>query len=118
MRETQKYVVISFHTTTAAFANEKYCKARGIPGRMISVPREMSAGCGIAWRMLPNDFLAYAPETNEKENLHARVSVYTGRPEDFFSTAEGEHFLEAAKRWIAHLEKSGVEVEEVGRIKR
>ena len=85
---------------------------------MISVPREMSAGCGIAWRMLPEDFFSHAPETDVKSSVQARVSAYTDTPADFFSTAEGERFLEAAKRWIAHLEASGVEVEEVGRIKR
>ena len=95
MRETQKYVVISFHTTTAAFATEKYCKARGIPGRMISVPREMSAGCGIAWRMLPEDFRSHAP-----------------------SAPEAEGFSALALCWREALEALGVEVEEIAEITR
>ena len=30
---------------------EAFCRDSGIPGRLIPVPRQLSAGCGIAWRM-------------------------------------------------------------------
>lgn len=32
---------------------EAFCKQNGIPGRLTPVPRRLSAGCGIAWRMEP-----------------------------------------------------------------
>ena len=35
---------------------EAFCKQNGIPGRLIPVPRELSAGCGIAWRMEPDAY--------------------------------------------------------------
>jgi hypothetical protein len=38
---------------------EKQCNANGIPGRLIPVPREITAGCGLAWRMLPEDYRQY-----------------------------------------------------------
>lgn len=38
--------VVTFHTTTDAMAMEKACKEAGAPGRLIPVPREISAGCG------------------------------------------------------------------------
>lgn len=59
MREKQEYMVISFHTTAEAIATEKFCKQRNIPGRLIPVPREISAGCGIAWRMKPEEYAEY-----------------------------------------------------------
>ena len=31
-------------------AAEKYCLERGVPGRLIPVPREITAGCGLAWK--------------------------------------------------------------------
>ena len=55
MRNKRTYQVLSFRTTAEAMAWEKHCLAAGIPGRLIPLPREISAGCGLAWRMLPED---------------------------------------------------------------
>ena len=30
-------------------AAKKACKAENIPGRLIPVPRQISAGCGLSW---------------------------------------------------------------------
>lgn len=32
---------------------EKYCETCGLPGRLIPVPREITAGCGLAWKAPP-----------------------------------------------------------------
>ena len=48
LKKTEK-LVITFHTTTQAMAMEKTCKALGADGRLIPVPRIISAGCGLAW---------------------------------------------------------------------
>ena len=49
MREKTLKLVITFHTTTDAMAMEKVCKSQGISGRLIPIPQEISAGCGLAW---------------------------------------------------------------------
>ena len=49
MRKKELKLVITFHTTTDAMAMEKACKQMGAPGRLIPVPREISAGCGLSW---------------------------------------------------------------------
>ena len=49
MRKKKPYQILTFHTTSAAMAMELYCKKHGISGRLIPVPRELSAGCGLAW---------------------------------------------------------------------
>ena len=46
MRTKQNYHLLTFHTTTAAMAMEDYCHEHGIPGRMIPLPQEISAGAG------------------------------------------------------------------------
>ena len=46
-------LVVSFPTTAAAMACEECCARRGLPGRMIPVPGEISAGCGLAWKAAP-----------------------------------------------------------------
>ena len=50
MRAKRPYIVLSFRTTVEAMAWEKHCEAEHIPGRLIPLPRELSAGCGLAWR--------------------------------------------------------------------
>ena len=48
LKKTEK-LVITFHTTTEAMAMESACKKEGADGRLIPVPRIISAGCGLAW---------------------------------------------------------------------
>lgn len=56
MRARKNYQVITFHTTSCAMEMEAFCKKAGISGRLIPVPRQLSAGCGIAWRMEPSEY--------------------------------------------------------------
>ena len=42
-------LVITFYTTTDAMAMEQACKETKADGRIIPVPRVISAGCGLAW---------------------------------------------------------------------
>jgi hypothetical protein len=61
MREKKLYKLITFHTTTEAMAMERFCTAHQIPGRLIPIPREISAGCGLSYRLLPEDAPALSP---------------------------------------------------------
>ena len=49
MRKKERKLVIAFHTTADAMAFESACKRESLPGRLIPVPREITAGCGMAW---------------------------------------------------------------------
>ena len=42
-------IVVTFSTTADAMAMEAAARDYGIPGRLIPVPREISAGCGLSW---------------------------------------------------------------------
>ena len=50
MLQKKLCLVVTFDATAAAMAAEKYCLERGVPGRLIPVPREIPAGCGLAWK--------------------------------------------------------------------
>ena len=50
MREKKLYLIITFHTTAAAIAMEKLCREKDLPGRLIPVPRELTADCGMAYQ--------------------------------------------------------------------
>jgi len=54
-RERQQRLVVTFYITAAAMAMERLCKDKGIPGRLIPVPRSLTSDCGIAWCMSPGD---------------------------------------------------------------
>lgn len=42
-------VIVTFTTTSEALKMEKACRKNHIKGKLIPVPREISAGCGMAW---------------------------------------------------------------------
>lgn len=49
MSTKENKILVSFDSTTNALALENVCKKMNIPGRLIPLPKEISAGCGIAW---------------------------------------------------------------------
>ena len=53
MRQKQLRLITTFNTTADALACQKACKAQGFSGRIIPVPRQLSAGCGLAWSCEP-----------------------------------------------------------------
>ena len=55
LRAKTPALVISFASAVDAMQVEKHCRAEGLPGRLIPVPREITAGCGLAWKAAPED---------------------------------------------------------------
>ena len=49
MRKKQPRLVVSFHTTNEAMAMRLAGAADALQGRLIPIPRQLSAGCGLAW---------------------------------------------------------------------
>lgn len=68
MREKTLQLVISFSSTAHAMAVEKYCMQHDLPGRLIPVPKEITAGCGLAWKAALSDREALIAAF-EKENI-------------------------------------------------
>jgi hypothetical protein len=54
MRQPKEYFVVTFATTTGAMAMEEACRTQNIPGRLIPVPRSITAGCGMCWAAPPD----------------------------------------------------------------
>ena len=70
MRKKEVKYVVAFHTTADAMAMEKACNERGVEGRLIPVPRQISAGCGIAW-CSPMEVKEKLPEVLKELNIEA-----------------------------------------------
>lgn len=70
MREKQERFVVTFATTAGAMAMEEACRAAGLPGRLIPVPRSITAGCGVCWAAPPD-----ARETLEDLVVREKLDV-------------------------------------------
>lgn len=68
MREKTLKYLVTFHTTTQAMSMEKACVEGGLGGRLIPVPRQISAGCGMAW-CAPLEGRAAIRRMLESENM-------------------------------------------------
>ena len=55
MRQKKPFLIITFSATADAMALEKYCLEHDLPGRLIPIPREIHAGCGLAWKTQPEE---------------------------------------------------------------
>ena len=75
MRKKELKIVVTFHTTADAMAMERICKEKGISGRLIPVPRILSAGCGLAWAAPPEDKELIEKILAEREINRAGVNL-------------------------------------------
>ena len=55
MLKKKPTLILTFATTTRAMAVEKFCAQQNLPGRLIPVPREITAGCGLSWKARPEE---------------------------------------------------------------
>lgn len=49
MRKKEWKLIVTFHTTADAMAMEQICREQKVEGRLIPVPKSITAGCGLAW---------------------------------------------------------------------
>lgn len=73
MRERKPYTIITFDTTTDAIAAEDAYAENGIPGRLIPLPREISASCGLSWRMTQDEYQEYKTAIEALELRHGQI---------------------------------------------
>ena len=66
MLKKKPTLIITFATTTQAMAMESFCARENLPGRLIPVPREITAGCGMSWKAEPADRAALEAFVAEK----------------------------------------------------
>ncbi|MBM6755216.1 DUF3343 domain-containing protein [Collinsella tanakaei] len=50
-RATEPRIVVSFASTFDAMEAERLCQQAGVAGRIIPLPVEIDAECGLAWAM-------------------------------------------------------------------
>ena len=74
-RQKKPALVIAFDTTAQALAAEKLFIESGLSGRMIPIPSQITAGCGLAWKAEPEqrDVLCGALESADIRYSACRV---------------------------------------------
>lgn len=83
MRKKTKQLVITFSTTTAAMAMEKRAQEMEIFGRLIPLPSEISAGCGLSWKTKPEEkekMLVFLEEEKLKWEAMYELELYYSNP--------------------------------------
>lgn len=50
MRRKTRQLLAAFSSTVQAMAFEQAAAEAGVPGRLIPVPKEITAGCGLAYK--------------------------------------------------------------------
>ncbi len=70
MREKKLYYIVTFSHTAEAMAFEKKCISENISGRLIPLPVEISAGCGLAWRMTKEEYEKYSEAITGFEGIY------------------------------------------------
>lgn len=73
----QRYLIVAFHTTTMALMMEHACRAEGVPGRLIPLPREIDAGCGMAWMAEPGEEEALRQFMARRQIRYERMACVT-----------------------------------------
>ncbi len=49
MRKKELREIVAFRSTADAFAMEEAAREDGLLGRLIPIPLQITAGCGLAW---------------------------------------------------------------------
>lgn len=73
IREKRNYTIMVFRTTSEAMAMERFCREENIPGRLIPVPREVSASCGLCWRMTDEEYQSCQKTLEDLKNSYDRT---------------------------------------------
>ena len=73
MREKKNWLIITFEQTTQAMQMERIARREGAPGRIIPLPTQISAGCGLSWRALPENRAKLEALMRENGISHAGI---------------------------------------------
>ena len=75
MRQKRPALILAFDSSSQAIAAEKLFQENGLPGRMIPVPAQISAGCGLAWKAEPDEKQALLDALSRAQQSYAVCTV-------------------------------------------
>lgn len=75
IRQKRPALIIAFDSTVQALAAEKLFTEKGLPGRMIPIPAQVSAGCGLAWKAEPAQKQALLDALSQARQGYAACAI-------------------------------------------
>ena len=75
MRQKCPALILAFDSTSQAIAAERLFQEINLPGRMIPIPAQISAGCGLAWKAEPEQKQALLDALSKAELSYAVCAV-------------------------------------------
>lgn len=75
MRQKRPALILAFDSTSQALAAEKLFQENNLPGRMIPIPAQISAGCGLAWKAEPEQKQALLDALSNAQQGYAVCTV-------------------------------------------
>lgn len=75
MRQKRPALILAFDSTSQAIAAEKLFQENNLPGRMIPIPAQVSAGCGLAWKAEPDEKQALLDALSNAQQGYAACVV-------------------------------------------
>ena len=75
MRQKRPALILAFDSTSQAIAAEKLFQENNLPGRMIPIPAQVSAGCGLAWKAEPDEKQALLDALSKAQHGYAVCTV-------------------------------------------
>ena len=76
MRQKCPALILAFDSTSQAIAAERLFQENNLPGRMIPIPAQISAGCGLAWKAEPEQKQALLDALSKAELSYAVVEMF------------------------------------------
>lgn len=70
----QKFLYISFYTTREAMETEELMRISSIIGKLVPVPRNISATCGLAWQGNVEDKEKILAKLHEKDIEYEEIA--------------------------------------------
>lgn len=74
-RQKRPALILAFDSTTQALAAEALFTEKGLPGRMIPIPAQVSAGCGLAWKAEPEQKQALLDALSQAQQGYAVCTI-------------------------------------------
>ena len=73
-RKKTPHAVVTFNSTADAMAVQAAAADGSVPGRVIPVPSEISAGCGLAWSVPAEQRAALEQALHERGLTYAAIT--------------------------------------------
>lgn len=75
IRQKRPALILAFDSTAQALAAETLFTKKGFPGRIVPLPAQVSAGCGLAWKAGPEQKQSLLDALSQAQQSYAACVI-------------------------------------------